>query len=185
MPGHMKIKGKIAIDLDGTLAHYDNFRGDDHIGKPIPKMIDFVKQLIRAKYEIVIFSARADNEQSRILISNWCHKQGLGNLDVTNIKRKDFKSFYDDRAYQVKRNTGQIILDEVVSNAKSSALSDQVGGDHYSKMAIQPVEFCYKNKLGAIESNIIKYICRHKVKNGEQDLEKAKHLINLLIELEY
>jgi len=61
----------------------------------------------------------------------------------------------------------------------------QVGGTHYKQMKIQPIEFIYENKIPYMEANVIKYICRHKYKNGLQDLEKAKHYIDLLIEKEY
>jgi hypothetical protein len=61
----------------------------------------------------------------------------------------------------------------------------QVGGTHYKQMKIQPIEFIYENKIPYMEANVIKYICRHKYKNGLQDLEKAKHYIELLIEKEY
>lgn len=64
------------------------------------------------------------------------------------------------------------------------ATDRQVGGDHY-KMAIQPVEFIFKNNLDFLTGNAIKYLCRHRQKNGKEDLEKAKHYIELLIELEY
>ena len=66
-----------------------------------------------------------------------------------------------------------------------SAFDKQVGGDHYKQFKIQPIEFCEINGLGACQSNIIKYVCRYKFKNGKIDLEKAKHCIDLLIELEY
>lgn len=65
------------------------------------------------------------------------------------------------------------------------ALDVQVGGSHYKNMAIQPVEFAHANKLPFIEGSIIKYVCRHARKNGRKDLEKARHFIDLLIELEY
>ena len=68
---------------------------------------------------------------------------------------------------------------------ESSALDIQVGGGHYKDFEIQPVEFCQKNKLGFCEANVVKYITRHTFKNGRQDLEKAKHYIDLLLELEY
>lgn len=61
----------------------------------------------------------------------------------------------------------------------------QVGGDHYKHLPIQPTEFIIKNGLGFCEGNIIKYICRHKKKGGLSDLEKARHYLDLLIELEY
>ena len=52
-------------------------------------------------------------------------------------------------------------------------------------MPIPPVEYIYKNKLGFMEGNVVKYVSRHKQKNGKQDLEKAKHYIDMLIEMEY
>ena len=65
------------------------------------------------------------------------------------------------------------------------SLDKQEGGNHYKKYKIQPVEFLHANNVGYIEGNIIKYVLRHRDKNGSQDLEKAKHYIELLIELEY
>jgi hypothetical protein len=58
----------------------------------------------------------------------------------------------------------------------------QVGGKHYLKYKIQPVEFIIKNNIGFVEGNIIKYILRFKEKGGVQDLNKAKHYIELLID---
>ena len=58
----------------------------------------------------------------------------------------------------------------------------QIGGNHYKKYKIQPVEFIIKNNIGFVEGNIIKYILRFKEKGGVQDLEKAKHYIELLID---
>jgi hypothetical protein len=58
----------------------------------------------------------------------------------------------------------------------------QVGGKHYLKYKIQPVEFIIKNNIGFVEGNIIKYVLRFKEKGGVQDLEKAKHYIELLID---
>ena len=58
----------------------------------------------------------------------------------------------------------------------------QVGGNHYKKYKIQPVEFIIKNNIGFVEGNIIKYVLRFKEKGGVQDLEKAKHYIELLID---
>ena len=66
-----------------------------------------------------------------------------------------------------------------------SALKSEVGGNHYKEFRIQPIEFIERNKLGFSAGNIIKYVCRYKYKNGKEDLLKAKHYIELLIELEY
>lgn len=65
-----------------------------------------------------------------------------------------------------------------------SALDTQVGGSHYKNMTIQPVEFIEMNNLGFCAGNIIKYVCRYKDKNGIEDLKKARHYIDLLIEIE-
>ena len=61
----------------------------------------------------------------------------------------------------------------------------QIGGNHYLKMEIQPSEFINKNKLQFAEGNAIKYICRHAHKGEVQDLEKAKHYIDMIIERDY
>lgn len=61
----------------------------------------------------------------------------------------------------------------------------QVGGNHYKDLKIQPIEYIHANGLNFLEGNVVKYITRHRKKNGKQDLEKAKHCIDLLIEFEY
>ena len=66
-----------------------------------------------------------------------------------------------------------------------SAHKKQVGGDHYKKMAIQPSDYIVKNKLGWYEGNIVKYITRHSIKGGKQDVEKVIRYAQLLIEEKY
>jgi len=75
-----------------------------------------------------------------------------------------------------------IALDQV---AFTTAMKTQVGGSHYKDMKIQPIEYCQKNGLSYCESNAIKYISRHRKKNGREDVLKAIHMLNLLLELEY
>jgi hypothetical protein len=58
----------------------------------------------------------------------------------------------------------------------------QVGGNHYTKMAIQPMEYSMLNNLGAAEHTVIKYVSRWKSKGGVEDLRKAAHTLQLLIE---
>ena len=65
-----------------------------------------------------------------------------------------------------------------------NALNKQVAGNHYKDQSIQPVEYIHANSIGFFEGNVIKYVSRWKKKNGITDLEKAKHYIELLIELE-
>lgn len=63
-------------------------------------------------------------------------------------------------------------------------LDKQIGGQHYKDQVIQPVEYIHANGIGYFEGNVIKYVTRWRKKNGIADLEKAKHYIELLIELE-
>lgn len=70
-------------------------------------------------------------------------------------------------------------------DAMTRAIDTQVGGDHYKNLPIQPVIFCQRNKLSACESSVVKYVCRHRSKNGRKDLEKAIHYLQILIEEEY
>jgi len=67
----------------------------------------------------------------------------------------------------------------------SSPHDRQVGGDHYKDMPIQPSVFIYANALNWYEGNAVKYICRHKVKGGKADVEKAIHYLELLLNEEY
>lgn len=66
-----------------------------------------------------------------------------------------------------------------------SALNEQVGGSHYKKYKIQPIEYAMANHLEPCESYIVKYVTRHRDKNGAEDLLKARHLLDLLLECEY
>ena len=68
---------------------------------------------------------------------------------------------------------------------KQTALDVQVDGNHYKTMKVQPVEFIYANSVPYMEGNIIKYISRHKSKNGAADVRKAIHYCQLILELEY
>jgi hypothetical protein len=65
------------------------------------------------------------------------------------------------------------------------AITEQVGGDHYKSLKIQPVEFITANKLSFLEGCVIKRVCRHRAKNGAEDIRKAIHELNLILELEY
>lgn len=65
-----------------------------------------------------------------------------------------------------------------------NALDKQVAGSHYKDLPIQPVEYIHANAMGYLEGNVVKYVSRWRKKNGIADLEKAKHYIELLIELE-
>ena len=72
----------------------------------------------------------------------------------------------------------------VNAQLKQSATDTQIGGNHYTKLAIQPMQYSMKNGLDALQHTIIKYVTRFRDKNGIEDLEKAKHCIDMLIEFE-
>ena len=65
-----------------------------------------------------------------------------------------------------------------------SALEKQVSGGHYKSLKIQPIEYIHANGIPFAEGSVIKYVTRWRDKGGIADLEKAKHFIELLIELE-
>ena len=75
-------------------------------------------------------------------------------------------------------------LSTLKEKMKNNPLSTQVGGNHYTKMAIQPVEYILANGIGFCEGNVIKYVSRWKAKGGIEDLKKARHFIDMLIEHE-
>ena len=66
-----------------------------------------------------------------------------------------------------------------------STYNKQIGGTHYRRINIQPSKFVIENKLLFPEGSVIKYICRHKYKGGKEDLLKAKHFIDMIIERYY
>ena len=69
--------------------------------------------------------------------------------------------------------------------AAMEAKEKQVAGTHYKDLPIQPVDDCQLNKLGFCESCVIKYVSRHRAKNGAEDIRKAIHFLELLLEIEY
>jgi hypothetical protein len=66
-----------------------------------------------------------------------------------------------------------------------NAMNEQIGGSHYKDFKIQPAQYSFANNLNWFQGEAIKYITRFKGKGGQKDLEKAIHVIQMLIELEY
>lgn len=120
--------------------------------------------------------------RGRFNVCQGCHFF-VNNIGYDKCKEFNYKEFKNPHACDER-----IIIyvkDEQPYQVNDRPSKTQIGGDHYKNMAIQPTEFCQKNELNWCESNVIKYVCRHRNKNGLQDLEKAKHYIDLLIEFEY
>ena len=68
---------------------------------------------------------------------------------------------------------------------KKDTYKKQIGGSHYRDMVIQPSEFINKNNIPFAEGNAIKYLCRHKQKGQREDLLKAIHYCEMVIERDY
>ena len=66
-----------------------------------------------------------------------------------------------------------------------SVFKKQVKGDHYKKFIVQPAELINANNLAYAEGNVIKYVCRHRFKGKKEDIEKAIHYLEMIIERDY
>ena len=67
----------------------------------------------------------------------------------------------------------------------SDPTDTQVAGDHYKKMAIQPIRYIHSNNLTFLEGNVVKYVTRHRHKNKAADIQKAIHYLQLILHFEY
>jgi len=99
----------VGVDLDGTLAHWDGWKGIEHIGEPIQPMIVRVNAWISEGVTVKIFTARATVPEQIPYIHDWLEKQGLPRLEITNIKDFEMVELWDDRCVQVILNTGMPI----------------------------------------------------------------------------
>lgn len=101
--------GWIAVDLDGTLAEYDHWRGVEHIGDPIRPMVTRVKSWLDKGLRVKIFTARASVPEAVPHIVKWCQTHLGHRLEVTDRKDMDMRQLWDDRAVTVEFNTGKIL----------------------------------------------------------------------------
>lgn len=109
--------GWIGVDLDGTLAHYDGWSGPIVIGQPVPAMLERVKDWLAEGRDVRIFTARVSHDGSserkydaamaHMAIEHWCLRHLGRKLPVTNVKDYDMVELWDDRAVQVRKNTGE------------------------------------------------------------------------------
>jgi hypothetical protein len=120
-------RGWIGVDLDGTLAHYDGWKGIGHIGEPIAPMVARVKRWLADGQSVKIFTARVDGGEVaismgdangvahkdvtlvRLYIEAWCLEHLGLVLPVTNVKDYAMIELWDDRAVQVITNTGEAV----------------------------------------------------------------------------
>lgn len=113
-----KSDGWIGVDLDGTLAKYDSWKGVEHIGDPVPLMVSRVKRWLAQERAVKIFTARMSGHGQPIIgtntvadvvtpIEEWCETHIGQKLPVTNIKDFGMIELWDDRAVRVELNTGR------------------------------------------------------------------------------
>jgi len=127
--------GWIGVDLDGTLAYYDQWRGALHIGEPIPAMLERVRRWLDEGKDVRIFTARVNREGIAAAMASpegvaaaarevtaveecirqWCEKHVGRALPVTCCKDYGMIELWDDRCIQVIPNTGRTIADEIES----------------------------------------------------------------------
>lgn len=106
----------IGVDLDGTLARYDKWRGADHVGEPIWGIVQKIKEKLKSGRRIKIFTARVcDPTRNHLVIPpirNFLGLCGLPrDLEITNVKDFNCIEFWDDRAKQVVPNEGLFLED--------------------------------------------------------------------------
>jgi hypothetical protein len=119
------VSGWIAVDLDGTLAEYDHWRGEDHIGLPVPAMVTRVKAWLAEGREVRIFTARIyepwvvengfhvariSRREAVKIIEAWCLEHLGCVLPVTNEKDFGMIELWDDRCVQVVPNLGERVV---------------------------------------------------------------------------
>ena len=106
------MKGWIGVDLDGTLAKYDSWRGPDHIGDPVPRMVERVKKWISDGKYVQIVTARVHPNnpgacESREAIEDWLENVFGYVLPIRSDKDFNMIEIWDDRCVQVVPNTGE------------------------------------------------------------------------------
>lgn len=107
------MKKWIGVDLDGTLAHYEGWRGHENIGEPIAPMVKRIKEWRAAGMDVRIFTARISEPDPLILaevkdaIDAWTTKHIGERLPITNVKDFGMVELWDDRAIAVEQNTGR------------------------------------------------------------------------------
>ncbi len=126
-------EGWIGVDLDGTLAYYDQWRGPEHIGEPVPAMLERVQRWLAEGKDVRIFTARVERATVALsmtgpdrdpaqnfsvveaCIRRWCEKHIGRPLPITCCKDYGMIELWDDRCIQVIPNTGRTIADELES----------------------------------------------------------------------
>ena len=158
----------MTIDLDHSIINKDH---------PEASVVDnkFNDDLERLGEELGLQSGRSAAEEA----INATYDNQIRILDAIGAKNTNEAI---EKINQLMKNTDSDLVHhyEIYSVEKT-----QVGGTHYSDLAIQPAEFSEKNKLSFLEGCVVKRMCRHRRKNGIEDLRKSMHEIQLIAKYEY
>lgn len=133
----------------------DTKEGERELGAPVVETAEDTIKRVRIRSE---------------WMQKWCESYNLDPADQTNWDLA--RAVFYNHEHEFRK-------------PDANPLATQVGGSHYKDMAIQPIEYIMKNNLNFCQGNAIKYTSRYKWKNGKQDLEKAIHCLQMLIEMEY
>lgn len=165
------------VDLDGTLAHYEEFEGPTVIGKPVPKMVRRIKRWLSNGENVKILTARVSGENAaaaRKAVERWCEKHIGQALPVTCKKDHNMTELWDDRAVQVVPNSG----DRVDKNAEfdfsyEKQAADNSGFYWNALMNTQP----QYNRNASIWQNIVNHLQRV-LQFGNQRIRQHRNYLN-------
>lgn len=139
-----------------------------------------------------VISVRDTSDVPEGFIGTLQHTHGVFDYEVTDDKGK--MELFNDDELELLSVSKSVRLEGVVHSVEikgapesehKSALDKQVSGNHYKDCGIQPIEYIHANGLSYLEGNVIKYTTRHSKKNGKQDILKAIHYLELILEMEY
>lgn len=128
-PGH---SSWIGVDLDGTLASADSWKGMEHIGEPVPLMLRRVRAWREKGLTVKVVTARAGDPVGLAATKAWLERHGLGELEVTDRKDFGMLELWDDRAIQVVHNAGICFLSpSAFGRPRAPILPDEVADRTY------------------------------------------------------
>lgn len=142
----MKTKVR-AVDFDGTLVHYEGWKGHRHVGKPVPHMVERVKKWITDGDDVFILTARLTPwdeappvgqtipEEAKRIVEDWCEKHLDRRLHVTNIKG-GFDALYDDNVVQIVQNTGLSLQEHIINILRDAVLESVCKQETYATSLI-------------------------------------------------